>query len=297
MTDLNHRRVFGWISLAGCVLSAIAAPARAEWLIDVDVGAFYDDNLSRAQNSVDIRSGGAGTIVVAARSPFALTGFDVVILGADVHGEAYNRYTGLDSAALGATAVYRHKFDLGFDAPWFMASANGAYYNYKENLRDGGRFALRAALGKRFDEATDATIGVFYDRRYSRNDEPVVPGISGKVFDLRGHGFYATAGYAVTEQLLLGGTVSVRHGDVVSTTSPGLSIYTASTAIAEDPTFGDEMYAYRLHGNTVTAAATASWALSGRSSINLFYADERTKAANDLEYRSHVVNLTFAYRY
>ena len=296
MTDLDPRRARCWLSLAGLVLSVIAAPSRAEWLVDAAAGAFHDDNLTRAQDSADIRADSAATILVAARSLFAFGGFDLVTLGADVRGEAYNRFHGLNSVAVGAAAVFRHKFDLGFDAPWFMASANASYHEYKENLRDGARFALRAALGKRFDEAADASIGVFYDRRYARNDEPVVPGISGKVFDLRGHGAYATVGYALTEQLLLGGTFSRRRGDVVSTTSPGFAIYSVSTAIAADPTFGENMFAYTLRGTTLTATAMASWALSDRSSINLIYADERTKAANDLDYRSHAWNLTFAYR-
>jgi hypothetical protein len=297
MTGIDRRRAPRSLALAGLLLSAIAMPVHAEWLIDIDAGAFYDDNLTRAQDRVDIRADGAATIAVAARSLIALGGFDTVSWGVDGHAEAFNRYHGLDSVAIGAAAVYRHKFDLGFDAPWVMAGATAGYHDYNNNLRDGGRFALRAAVGKRFDEAADATLGVFYDRRYARNDEPAVPGISGKVFDLRGQGVYATAGYVLTEELMLGGTVSVRRGDVVSTTSPGYSIYGASSAIAEDTAFGEVLYAYRLRGTTRTASITASWAFSDRSSINLVYFDERTSATDNLDYRSHIVNLTFAYRY
>ncbi len=294
---LADRRARRWPVLAGLVLWAAVAPVHAEWLIDIDAGALYDNNLTRAQDPVDIRADGAGTIAIAARSLIAVGGFDSVTLGAEARAEAYNRYHGIDNVAIGGDAVYRHKFGLGFDAPWVIASATGSYNDYKDNLRDGGRFALRAAVGKRFDEAADASVGVFYDRRYAPNGEPVVPDISGKVFNLRGRGAYVTAGYALTEQLLLGATASVRRGDVVSTTSPGDEIFAATDAIALDPAFGDNLYAYRLQGTTRTATVTASWALSDRSSINLLYADERTRVGYDLDYRSHAVNLTFAYRY
>jgi len=281
---------------AGLIVAAVATPLHAEWLIDVAAGGMYDNNLSRAQNAADIRADGAATIRVAGTSLFVPSGFDTVTLGADVGGEAFNRYHGLDNIALGASAAWRHKFDLGFDAPWAMASARVAYYDFSNNLRDGARFALRAAIGKRFDEAADASIGVFYDRRYG-GDEPVVPGLSGAVFDLRGQGAFLTGGYALTDQLRLGATVSVRRGDVESSTSPGFAIFVSSSAIALDTAFGDDLIAYRLRGTTWTASATASWALSDRSSINLFYTDEKTDVASGLNYRSRAATLTFVYSY
>src|SRR5215471_2316908 len=136
----RSRLVWPWGSALAFCLWFAAGPLRAELLVDADAGVFYDDNLSRAQNSADVRADGAGTALVAARSLFALTGFDTITLGADLRGEAFNRYHGLDNGALGASAVYRHKFGLGYEAPWVMATATAAYYDYQNSLRQGGRF-------------------------------------------------------------------------------------------------------------------------------------------------------------
>ena len=195
------------------------------------------------------------------------------------------------------TAAYRHKFGLGFTAPWLRIDAGAGYYTYDTHIRTGPQYVLRAAAGKRLSETFDVESGIFYDRRYSPYAKPDVPGISGNVFNLRGYGAYVSGGYAMTESLLVSAKAAIRRGDVVSTSSETPRILSIATAIAEDPTFGDELYDYRLRGTTRTGAVTASWALNDRSSINLIYTGEHTRVADGLAYRSHVINLIFTYGY
>ena len=178
-----------------------------------------------------------------------------------------------------------------------MLAASASHDNYREDIRDGDRVELRAELGKRFTESFDAAFGGRLERRFAKNDAPVVPGISGKVFELRARSAYARAGYAVSEQLLLGVELDVRRGDVVATTRRNFQIFVVSDAIAADPTFGSDFFAYRLRGTTDTAKLTASWALDDRSSLNFAYTDERTDAAGGIIYRSHSANLVYAWRY
>jgi hypothetical protein len=101
----------------------------------------------------------------------------------------------------------------------------------------------------------------------------------------------------VSDRLLVAAKLKVRRGDVVATTRPDFGIFVASDAIAADPTFGPDFFAYRLRATTDTASASASWALDYRSSLNLLYADERTDAADGIYYRSHRVSLVYAWRY
>jgi hypothetical protein len=282
-----------------CALFAagISAPAAAEWLLDADAGVLYDSNLNRAYASADIRADGAVTLSAAGGSFFALSGADGLTLTADARGEIYHRFHGLNLLSLGGTALYRHKFGLGYAAPWIVLAASASHDTYRNDIRDSDRVELRAELGKRFTEAFDAAFGGRFERRYAENDAPVVPGISGKVFDLRGQSVYVRAGYAASDRLLLGAELAVRRGDVVATTRRDLDIFLASNAIAADPTFGSDFFAYRLRGTTDTAKVTASWALDDRSSLILAYADERTDAAGGIIYRSHSANLVFARRY
>ena len=298
MNPTSIRSKLGGLRLACALLAAmISMPATAEWLLDADAGVLYDSNLNRAYESADIRADGAFTLSAAGGSHFALSGADGLTLTADARSEIYHRFHGLNLLGLGGTALYRHKFGLGYAAPWILLAASASHDNYREDIRDSDRVELRAEMGKRFTEAFDMAFGGRFERRYAKNDQPVVPGISGKVFDLRGQSAYARAGYAISDQLLLGVDLAVRRGDVVATTRQDFGIFVASDAIAPDPTFGSDFFAYRLRGTTDTARLTASWAFDNRSSLNFAYADERTDATGGIVYRSHSANLVFAWRY
>jgi hypothetical protein len=141
-------------------------------------------------------------------------------------------------------------------------------------------------------------MGLYYERRYDTHGQPVVPGISGRVFDLRGQGAFVRAGYAATNELYLDARADVRRGDVESTSQQSLPIFLASSAIAADPVWGDpNLYAYRLRGTTWSGDLTASYALSGRSSLELEYRYAFTRAAEGLEYTTNTILLTFDYRF
>src|ERR1700676_954898 len=132
---------------------------------------------------------------------------------------------------------------------WLLS---GSHDYYRDALRDSNRLEARAELGQRLSEVFDASVGAAYDRRYAGNDLPVVPGISGRVFDLRGKSAFVRAGYALTEQRQAGANFAVRRGDVVSTTRQHREIFLESDAIAADPAFGDDFFAYRLRGTRPT---------------------------------------------
>ncbi len=289
-------RAYGRFAAWGALALVFSVPAHAETLFRLDAGALYGYNLSHAHSPSDIRSDAAAAATASA-GVFLPDRADSLALTLDAYGETYHRYHGLDLAAGGGRAVYRHKFGLGSEAPLLRISASVAGEDYGADIRDSTPVALTVELNRRFGESFDVAVGLFYDRRYAKNDEPDVPGISGAVFDLRGQGAYVTAGYAMTEQLLLTGKIAVRHGDVVSTSQETPQILSVATAIAEDPTFGPELYDYRLRGTTWTGIATLSYALGDSASLNLSYALDYTIAAAGLDYRSSIASLIYTYRY
>ncbi len=265
------------------VLSCSAA-ARAEWLLDVDAGARYDSNLTRAQQRPDVRGDAAATLFASGGTFLALTGADGLTFDVNALTEAWHRFHGLNRASA---------------APWISLGLAGSHDNYRSAIRDSDSVEARVELGQRFNETFDASVGAVFDRRYARSDRPVVPGISGKAFDVRGKSAFVRAGYALTEQLQAGANFAVRRGDVVSTTRQHQEIFLESDAITADPAFGDDFFAYRLRGTstTRTTAVTLSWALSNRSSLNFRYADERTSAYGGLDYRGRVAALAFTFSY
>ncbi|MET0919069.1 MAG: hypothetical protein ABWY07_11685 [Burkholderiales bacterium] len=272
--------------------------ADAEWLFDADAGAIFDSNLTGAASGPDVRSDWAAAVGASAGQFFALSGNDGLTLAVNVRGAAYDRYQGLNLAAIGASARYRHKFGLGRDAPAASVVVNSLYADYRSSVRSGARFDVRAELEKRFTETVDVVAGVAYDRRYGPHGEAVVPGISGEVFSLAGRSAYVKVDYTIDDAWLISVNGAVRRGDVESTSQRGSAVFLASDAIAKDPAFNDpNLFAYRLPGTTWTLGATSSFAFDDRASLNIQYAHAFTDSPQNLKYRSNVVGLVYVHRY
>jgi len=282
----------------GLVSALLCAPARADWEVSASAGAFYDHNLTRAQDAVDKRAAGAGVVNVNATHFVPLTGSDGVTFTVNGRGEVFDRYSGLSNLVIGGGVAYRHKFGLGYLAPWLALSVGASYDDYREDLRTSSRLAVRVETGKRFTEQFDASLGLFYERRFDNHGESIVPGISGNVFDLAGQGAFVRAGYAPTDALSLDARAGVRRGDVESTAQQSLPIFLASSAITEDPVWGDpNLYAYRLRGTTWSGTLGANYALSDQASLDLAYHYDFTRAAQGLDYTTNLIILTFVYRF
>lgn len=283
---------------AGLLVALVCTQARADWEFGTFAGAFYDDNLTRAESPADKRAAGAATANVSATNFVPLTGSDGVTFALFGQAELFDRYSGLANLAAGGAAAYRHKFGVGYLAPWVVLSIGASYDAFRDDLRTSSRLDIRAETGKRFTEQFDASVALYYERRFDSHGEPVVPGISGNVFDLAGRGVSLRAGYAPTAPLYLEAKGGVRRGDVESTSQQSLPIFLASSAIAADPVWGDpNLYAYRLRGTTWSADLITSYALSGQSSLDLSYRYTFTRAAEGLEYTTNAIFLICNHRF
>ncbi len=198
----------------------------------------------------------------------------------------------------GGTAAWRHKFGMGYAAPWVSLAVGASYDDYRDDLRTSTRLDVRAETGMRYGEQLDASAGVYWERRYDNHGESIVPGISGTVFDLAGQGAFVRAGYAPADEWYVGVKAGVRRGDVESTSQRSLQVFLASSAITDDPVWGDpELYAYRLRGTTYSGDLAASYALSHRTTLDLVYRYGFTRAAQGLEYATNAIDLTFVHRF
>jgi hypothetical protein len=284
------------VVVCSALLSGVA-PAWADWTFDASADVTYDSNLSRAAAADDVHGDSAATATVAARGFAAPSAVDGVSWGLDGGIQRYARYRGLDNQWLGASAAYRRKLGVGLTQPWLLAGVDGQYRDYQGDIRSGPRIDARIEMGKRLNAEFSARTGLTYDARHSNHGESAYPPVSGKPFNLHGHGAYVAGDYALTSRLLIEATVSARRGDVVATASENSHVYVGVTAVAEDPTFGEALYDYRLRGTTRTASLTASWAINDSASVDLGYTRQVTKAAGELEYRGNAASLSFNYRY
>jgi hypothetical protein len=276
---------------------ALAPAARADAGPDAALAIVHDSNVTRAQLREDIRADS----LVDARAALGWHAVserdDVVEAALGLHASQYARFVGLSSMAVEGRAGWRRKLGLGRTAPWLAASIAAAHEDFRDDTRDSDTLNVRLEVGRRWSESLDLSAGYALDRRRARRSEPFVPGISGAVWDVRGESLFARAGYALSARWLVDVGASVRRGDVVATTRQHLDIFEASDAIAPSGSFGPDFYDYRLRGTTRSVTAALSHDLGRDSVLDLGYAFALTRAAHDLDYRNHLVSLTWTYRY
>lgn len=281
--------------LVGLLAPALPFAVAAQVAFDGQLSYDYDDNRSNAQRAADIVGDRALTGRGALRRLFSLAEGDGAV-GLEAYGAGHDRFSGLDHLGVGLSATWRRKLGLGLAAPWLLLQGRWAQEEYSESVRDGTRTLLSAVLGQRFGERVEAALAAAYDRRRQDEDGALVPGISGRPFSLQGRELTLSASYQVSAPLLVYGSASLRHGDVVSSTRRNPEIFAESAAIAADPAFGPDFIAYRLTGaRTRSLGLGLSWALSDRAALDLAVARDVTDARGGLDYDGNVYRLSFVY--
>ena len=285
------------VSLASALATVAAGGARAERISDFEGGLSYDSNLGNAQLREDVH-GDLALNLATSQGIFAQVGdSDSVTLTGDIRGQSFERFSGMSNLSLGATAGYRRKFGLGAMAPWVGATISAARLRFRNEVRDGWQYAAAVRAGKRFDEHWDVSAEYRFDKRTGDHAVPDVPGISGAVFDLRGHSLGITANYAWNDKTLLSAGYAVRSGDVVSTCRPYGGIFLVSSAVADDPVFGDGAYAYRLSASSQLFSLRLSQAIGANASINLGIQRQLTHGDGGNNYSKSIIELSYLYSF
>ena len=272
-------------------------PVDAAWIADVDAGFVYEDNVNLAEMERDTRSDTAVGTSVSAGALAYPTGDSVVSLTGDAIGAAYLRFGGLSNLYLGATAAFRHKFGLGAQAPWVRVAGSAARLEYRDDVRDGWRHRLAAAVGKRFGEQWEVRAEYAFERRTADHETAVTPRLPGDVFDQTSHTVSVRGSYQPSKTIVVFAGYAVRQGDVASTTPRNADIFAASSAVTADPAFGPDALAYKIDATTHLLGAGLSFALGDRSSFNLGYEHQIGLGNGGIDYSNNVFRASFLYSY
>jgi hypothetical protein len=103
--------------------------------------------------------------------------------------------------------------------------------------------------------------------------------------------------YSLMENAYLSMGLLARHGDVVSTSTPNETVFYASSALAEDPAFGPNAYAYKLTGTTYGYRVGLSFSPTVHSLLGCGFKRFETHADGGNEYAKSIVEVTWNYQY
>jgi hypothetical protein len=278
-------------------LGAMPYAAGSDWTLGAGADLRHDNNVGNAQSSSDIVADAAVDARLSIFQLFPLDDGYSVTVGGDLNGEAFRRLTGLNHASLDGTIALKKKWGLGAFAPWARAGVSAGRSSYDDAYRNAWDYRAALASGRRVDERWNLWAEYAFERRAAGTQPEEVPGISGDAYSQDSHNVAVNLEYSLNENTFLALGLLGRHGDVVSTTRGSTQIYEASRALAEDPAFGPEAYAYKLTGTTYGIRLGISYAPTPHSLLGCGFERLETHADGDNRYTKSIPEITWDYRF
>jgi hypothetical protein len=283
--------------LPAVLLLCLPDPARSDWTLGTDAQLRHDNNVGNAGNYDDIVG---DTIVDGRLSMFQLFPLGEnysLSVGGDLSGESYNRIKGLNDGSLGGALAVKRKWGLGAYAPWVRIGLSIARSEYHDDYRNATVYRATLSAGQRLDERWNLWAEYGYERRAANSQPELVPGISGDAYSQTSQALTGSAEYALNERTFLVFGPLLRYGDVVSTSEPSLGIYTVARAIAADPAFGPDEYAYKLTGTTFGFRVGINYSPTSHSLLGLGFQRLETHADGGNSYTKSIPEISWDYRF
>jgi hypothetical protein len=280
------------------LLGTVPLAAHGDWTLGAEAGVRHDDNVGNAQFSPDIVADTLINARVSIARVFPLDDGYSMTVGGDLGGESYHRLTGLNNVSLNGAIALKKKWGLGALAPWARAAVSVARSSYDDSYRNAWDYRATLASGRRFDERWNFWADYTYENRAASPQEEEVPGLSGDAYSQVSHSLGIKLEYSLMESTYLDLGLLARHGDVISTTlQPNATVYYASSALADDPAFGPNAYAYKLTGTTYGYRVGLSFSPTVHSLLGCGFERFETHADGGNDYAKSIVDVTWNYRY
>jgi hypothetical protein len=228
--------------------------------VRIDAGYMYDDNVTRANEPVDILSDHAVSANISAVVMFALGEHARAIVTAAVGGQKFNQYHGLNQATESAQGELQYRGSADFGAPTYGVFLRTFADQYESGLRSGSRYSAGVSARLPVTDRIQVFGAVAHNQRYGNS----------AVFNIMDNSARINLDYALSRRGTMYLGAEMRNGDIVSTGQPSLENIDISYVFAPDVAFpGMGLYSYRFKGNTSLYTLGYNYGLSSRSSLDL----------------------------
>jgi hypothetical protein len=283
--------------LALLVFCAASHTARSDWILSASGALNHDNNVGDAAHTASMVADSRADATASLLQQIPLGGGFSLAAGADLSGQIYDHLSGLNNASLDGSVSLKKKWGLGALAFWSRAGMSVGRAEYADGYRDATLYSASLEVGKRLDERWNLWAKYAYERRRAAPAESEIYGVPSDVFSQRELTLKTGVQYALNERISLSLGSLLRHGDVISTTQPEAGIFANSKAVAPDPTFGPDAYAYRLEGKTFGARLGLEYLLSTHNLIGFGFQRLDTHARGGNNYTNSMPELTWNYQF
>lgn len=284
------------------LLGLASLPARAQWHLDSAVEVNHNDNVSRAENSADIREDRSVNGGLDGGYKFQVADYTAVSLLGSLHRTQYERYSGLSNTALNVAIAVKHKFGLGDTVPELVMNVGTGHDSFNSENRDASHYTASFSLNKRFTPRLRLNAGLGWTERNANydvprlntNGSPVRPGDPWNV-----NYWHASFGgeLELGKASWLSANYQLQDGDIVSSGNPYGKIYAVTTALTRDPTFGSGVIAYRIPARTGSLSLDLNHAVRETGTVFLGVEYQDTQGENDVDYGVGIVRAGLLYSF
>lgn len=257
----------------------------------------YDDNVSRAEDEVDIIEDRFLHIDARLIIDYALSFNKSISAEAQVGHQAYQFTDQLSRNEYAGRIVYRWQNSFSYNSPWYQVFSDIKVWDTKAQQRDSTFYTQQALVSARITTKISGSLGIEHKVRDSES----------KIFDLAQNRIFGHLDYAWSDNLAIYSSYSYIKGDTVSTVQSqycngltSISIYpllVASKDIEWDQAFNDaycgNWLSYRLNASTHTFVLGGNYGFGHSSSLDFswLYADVQADGGN--YYQRNIVQLNF----
>jgi hypothetical protein len=232
----------------------------AATLIDMELSASRDDNVSRAEAGADIKSDNILGLGINIQRAWLLNPDSGIVLRSHMQFDQYQHYDDLSHITANAGADYRFQPMVGYSAPVFNIGATLERYAYSNSdIRDGTALQADFSVSSHITDRIKLLGGVGTEKRWADQ---------GDIYAWQRDRIYAGGHYRFSPKATLYANISRSDGDQVFTSSPNTTLFLESNAVANDPVFGARR-AYRVDATADVFELGGSIAMSGDTTLDI----------------------------
>ena len=266
----------------------LAGNAFAATLVDVELSASRDNNISRAENSADVKTDNILGLGISLQRAWLLSPSSGVLLRGNVKFDQFQHYTDLSHITANVGATYRLQPVVGYSAPMFdfgLALEKDVFRD--SDIRDGAALQADVAVSSHVTDRIHVRGGLGLEKRWAD---------TGNVFEWQRLRGFVGGDYKVSAGSTLYASASRTEGDQVFTSSSNPAILSVAQAVANDPVFGARR-AYRLGATADVLELGDSMVISSNTTLDLGLRYFTIDADGDHSYDGTELRVSWLYRF
>jgi len=257
--------------------------------INFDASISHDDNLNKTPNHEFAFDSAFATAGAGYSHNRVINNKSIIDYHLSLKYEDYQDTSGLDNAEIIAGINYHIKPLPGFTKATYILKGNIRVADFETDIRDRTSYETSAIMS--FWATNTVSLRTGLTARIQDSDS--------RVFDTTDYRLFINSDIILNKKSTLYTTLNLLTGDLVSTVDQAdvngniLDIVRQAEDIEFDPTFGDNMVAYRVDTDVAALTIGFNYVIARKQSMDFSVRHAVGKADYGVDYKASFINLSY----